>query len=49
MGRSRRLAVLQLSVSALALGGVAWWASRQSLPRLPSAAAIPGIAAALGL
>jgi uncharacterized protein (TIRG00374 family) len=49
MGRSRRLALLQLAVSAVALGAVAWWASRQSLPALPGAAAIPGIVAALGL
>jgi uncharacterized membrane protein YbhN (UPF0104 family) len=49
MGRSRRLALLQLSVSAVALGAVVWWASRQSMPPLPGAAAIPSIAAALGL
>jgi glycosyltransferase 2 family protein len=50
MGRSRRLALIQLAVSAVALGAVVWWASRQSVPPLPSAhRAIPGIVAALGL
>jgi uncharacterized membrane protein YbhN (UPF0104 family) len=47
--RSRAL-TLQIAVSAVALAAVVWWASRQSLPELPSAgAALPALAAALGL
>ncbi|MEA2319316.1 MAG: glycosyltransferase 2 family protein [Solirubrobacteraceae bacterium] len=47
--RSRALTA-QLAVSAVALAAVVWWASRQSLPELPSAgAALPALAAALGL
>jgi uncharacterized membrane protein YbhN (UPF0104 family) len=49
LSRSRILTV-QLAVSAVALAAVVWWASRQSLPELPSAAAaLPALAAALGL
>ena len=50
MSRSRRLAVVQLLVSAIALGAVIWWASRQSLPKLPDAkTAAVGISAGLVL
>jgi uncharacterized membrane protein YbhN (UPF0104 family) len=45
-----RAAVLQLVISALALGGVVWWASKQSLPKLPSASEAAGpLVASLGL
>lgn len=49
MGRSRALK-LQALVSLAALGGVAWWFSRQQMPALPSPAQAAGpIAAAVGL
>ncbi len=45
-----RVLALQALVSLLALGGVAWWGSRQDLPTLPSAREAAGpLAAALGL
>jgi uncharacterized membrane protein YbhN (UPF0104 family) len=47
--RSRTLA-LQLAVSAVALAGVVWWATRQPLPKLPDAgAALPPLGAGLAL
>jgi uncharacterized membrane protein YbhN (UPF0104 family) len=45
-----RIVVVQAVVSAVALGTVAWWATRQPLPQLPDAgAALPRLAAALAL
>jgi uncharacterized membrane protein YbhN (UPF0104 family) len=45
----RPIAALQIAVSAIALGGMVWWASRQQLPELPSVqdAAGPILAAVL--
>jgi uncharacterized membrane protein YbhN (UPF0104 family) len=49
LSRSRALA-LQLAVSAVALAAVVWWATRQSLPKLPDAgAALPPLGAGLAL
>ena len=46
----RRVTALQLAISALALGGVAWWFSGQEMPSLPSFGEAAGpLAAALGL
>src|SRR5688572_18625963 len=47
---SRRAFALQAAISALALGGVVWWFSRQEMPALPSFdEAAPLLAAAVGL
>jgi glycosyltransferase 2 family protein len=48
-GRTRIVA-LQALVSTVALGAVAWWATRQPLPHVPDlATAVPRLAAAVGL
>lgn len=48
--RRRLAAALQVAISALALAAIAWWASRQELPRLPSAGEAAGpLAGSLGL
>lgn len=48
-GRSRALA-FQVAISAVALAAVVWWASKQSLPQLPSASvALPRLAIALAI
>jgi glycosyltransferase 2 family protein len=46
----RRALLLPAAISVAALAAVAWWASRQQMPDLPSASgALPRLAAALGL
>jgi glycosyltransferase 2 family protein len=46
----RRTLALQLAVSAVALAAVVWWATRQSLPKLPAAgAALPPLGVGLAL
>jgi uncharacterized membrane protein YbhN (UPF0104 family) len=46
----RHVTWLQLAISALALGGVAWWFSGQEMPSLPSFSEAAGpLAAAVGL
>lgn len=46
----RRVAALQIVVSVLALAAMAWWASKQQLPSLPSAdEAAPPLGGALAL
>ncbi len=49
MAGRTRIVALQALVSAVALAAVAWWATRQPLPDIPDAAALPRLAAAVGL
>lgn len=48
--RRASLGLLQVGVSLAALGGIAWWASRQRAPHIPlDAASLSELAGALGL
>jgi uncharacterized protein (TIRG00374 family) len=47
---NRRLALIQVVVSLVALAAVVWWASKQDAPKLPSGGhPIPWLAVALGI